>query len=225
MRIACLHTAEVHVRTFDRIFGNLDGDVRITHHVDPSLLERARDHGIGSVRADVVAALTELSTADAVLCTCSTLGPLADEVARSISSVVRIDRPLMEQACADGGDILVALCLDSTRGATLELLDDCARKTGRSVSPVVVMCRDAWAFFEAGDMEAYGASIAASIKAKLAAAPDVKTIVLAQASMRVAEGKLADTGRPVRSAPEIAARRCLEVASAKARGTERERRP
>lgn len=212
MRIAFLHTADVHAATFDQIFDNLDRGVQLTHHVDAGLLDRARQEGIEAVRADVETVLSDLSTADAVLCTCSTLGPLADDVAKSANTIVRIDRPLMEQACEDGDKILVALCLDSTRDATLNLLLECATNAGRNVTPVVVICHDAWGFFEAGDMEAYAASIAASIRSKVAEEPGINSIVLAQASMRVAETNLADIGIPVRSSPVIAAKRCLEIA-------------
>ncbi|MGH1575688.1 hypothetical protein [Planktotalea sp.] len=214
MRIAFLHTADVHVATFDQIFDGLDSSVQLTHHVDATLLESARQHGVDAVRSDVETLLTGLSAADAVLCTCSTLGPLADEAALSNKSIVRIDRPLMEQACADGNKILVALCLDSTREATLDLLADCAKDAGQNITAMPLICREAWAFFEAGDMDAYAASIAETIKSKISEEPDVESIVLAQASMRVAEAKLTDLGIPVRSSPVIAAQHCLKVARA-----------
>ena len=217
MRIAFLHTADVHVATFDSIFKDLDSNAQLDHHVDTSLLDKARKDGIDAVRADVETLLRSLSDADAVLCTCSTLGPLADTAALSSEKIIRIDRPLMEQACADGDKVLVALCLDSTRDATVNLLDDCAQEAGQTITQVVVICREAWALFEAGDMDAYADSIAGSIKAKIEKEPDVKSIVLAQASMRVAENRLADIGIPVRSSPVIAAQRCLEVASANKR--------
>ena len=214
MRVAFLHTADVHVATFDKIFKDLDSGAQLDHHVDASLLDRARKDGIDAVRADVETLLKKLSDADAVLCTCSTLGPLADNAARSFKNIIRIDRPLMEQACADGDKILVALCLDSTRDATVSLLDDCAKEAGQTITPIVVICHEAWALFEAGDIEGYADSIARSITSKIEEEPDVKSIVLAQASMRVAEDKLADTGIPVRSSPVIASHRSLDVARA-----------
>ena len=215
MRIAFLHTADVHVATFDKILEDIDPEIQLDHRVDPSLLDRARQDGIEAVRADVSSLLHDLSSADAVLCTCSTLGPLADDVARSAEHVVRIDRPLMEQACLDGSKILVAICLESTRVATLNLLNDCATHLGKEIQPVVVVCSDAWAFFEAGDTEAYASSIAHSIKEKLEESPGVESIVLAQASMRVAQAELADTGIPVHSSPVLAAQHCVDVARAK----------
>lgn len=212
MRIAFLHTADVHVATFDQIFEDIGADTRLDHRVDASLLDRARRDGTGSVRSDVSSLLEDLSDADAVLCTCSTLGPLADEAAKSAKNIIRIDRPLMEQACSDGSKVLVALCLESTRDATLDLLNDCALQAEKDIEPVVVVCSDAWAFFEAGDNDGYAASISEAIKSKLAEVSDVDSIVLAQASMRVAEARLADTGVPVHSSPVLAAKRCVKVA-------------
>lgn len=212
MRIACLHTADVHVATFDQVFKNLDRNVLLDHYVDSSLLERARLNGVEAVRADVERLLNEISTADAVLCTCSTLGPLVERAANVHKKNIRIDRPLMERACAEAGNVLVAICLDSTRDATLNLLEDCAKGVGLKISPIVLVCDKAWAFFEAGDMDAYAESIAESIKSKLEHAPDVECVVLAQASMRVAETRLAEIGIPVFSSPVIAAKKCLEVA-------------
>ena len=98
MRISFLHTADVHVATFDQIFKDLGSVAQLDHHVDASLLEKARKDGIDAVRADVETLLKSLSDADAVLCTCSTLGPLADNAARLSKNVIRIDRPLMEQS-------------------------------------------------------------------------------------------------------------------------------
>ncbi len=214
MRIALLHTADVHVATFNEIFNDIDAEIQLDHRVDANLLDRARRDGAEAVRSDVLALLKELGDADSVLCTCSTLGPLADDAARSAENIVRIDRPLMEQACADGSTILVALCLESTRDATLDLLNDCASQAGKDIEPVVVVCSEAWAFFEAGDNDAYAASIVSAIKAKLAETSGVETIILAQASMRVAEAGLAGTGIPVRSSPVLATRRCVNVARA-----------
>ncbi len=212
MRIALLHTADVHVATFDRIFADMAVNVQLDHHVDAGLLARARADGPEAVRTDVQSKLKELASADAVLCTCSTLGPLVDEAAQSLTNVLRIDRPLMAQACADGPHILVALCLESTRAATLALLHECADEGGHQISPVIAMCSDAWAFFEAGDMAAYAASIASTVQSELAAHPHIDCVVLAQASMRVAEARLTSLGIPVRSAPVIAAQRCIAVA-------------
>lgn len=212
MRIAFLHTADVHVETFNQIFADMRADAQLVHHVDVGLLERARNEGIDAVRGEVLQILQGLNDADAVLCTCSTLGPIADDAAKTTPNIIRIDRPLMEQACVAGSKMLVAMCLDSTREATLDLLQECASQTGQSITPVVVICSEAWAHFEAGDQAAYALSIANAIKSKLSEQPDVQSILLAQASMRVAEPELAGVSIPVYSSPTLAAQRCVQVA-------------
>ncbi len=212
VRIALLHTADVHVETFDGIFHDLCAGAELDHHVDADLLDRARRGGPDAVRLDVQAVLAELATADAVLCTCSTLGPLVDEVALSHENILRIDRPLMEQACRDGDNVLLALCLDSTRAATTALFQECAEQCDRRINMFVTECPGAWPLFEAGNLDAYAQSIVASVRSEMARLSEIDCIVLTQASMRVAEAALHGIGVPVRSAPVIAAKRCIALA-------------
>lgn len=143
MHIVFLHTAQVHVARFDVLLDELAPGATREHRVAPELLSRAQRDGIGAVRAEVTAMLTELANANAVICTCSTLGPIADEVARQHPHVVRIDRAMMEEACRHGPRVLVALCLDSTRTATLDLLEECGHQVGISIDAELVLASDA----------------------------------------------------------------------------------
>jgi hypothetical protein len=181
----------------------------------PELLDQARQHGLDHVRAKVEAVLAELATADAVMCTCSTLGPVADMVARRYDHVFRIDRPVMEKASELGPAIIVAICLESTQAATLDLLKACADLAGTAVSPRVVLCAAAWPHFERGDYEAFADSIATTIRSELSASARPDCILLAQASMRVAETRLADMGIPVISSPRLAAERAIRIAASR----------
>jgi Asp/Glu/Hydantoin racemase len=212
MRISFLHTADVHVSTFDRIFADLGSDAQLVHRVEPDLLARARSHGLESVRAETMAALADLASADAVVCTCSTLGPLADVFAKSSKRVFRIDRPVMEEACRIGGRVLVAICLESTRAPTLALLNECAGQLDKKIRVEVHLCDTAWPFFEAGDTEGFADSISRSTKKRLGELGSVDCIVLAQASMRVATQMLEDDGVPVLTSPLMAAKRSIEIA-------------
>jgi Asp/Glu/Hydantoin racemase len=212
MRISFLHTADVHVSTFDRIFADLGSDARLVHRVEADLLARARFHGLESVRADTMEALADLAFADAVVCTCSTLGPLADSFAENFGHVFRIDRPVMEEACRIGGRVLVAICLESTRAPTLALLDQCAVQLDKKISVEVHLCDVAWPFFEAGDIDGFADSISRSTKKRLGQLGSVDCIVLAQASMRVAAEKLEDVGVPILTSPLMAAKRSIEIA-------------
>lgn len=212
MKLAFLHTAQVHVETFDALVNTSTPDANCTHHVAPELLARAQSNGLSDVAQDVIEILNKLATSDAVLCTCSTLGPLVDTFAMNHPNVIRVDRPLMDAACTFGANVMVAICLESTRKATLALLKDCAVNAGSTINPRLVLCASAWPFFEAGDNAGFAAEISKSIRADIAryGAPDC--IVLAQASMRVATPDLEDIGVTVLSSPMLAVQHVLNTA-------------
>ena len=209
-RIACLHTADIHVAAFDALLDEAGHRGGRAHCVMPDLLAAARRDGLEAVRAQTLAVLARLTEeAEAVLCTCSTLGPIADAAG---PRVLRIDRPAMAAACGCGPAPMVALCLESTRAATLDLLHDCARAAGLSVSPRVVLCAEAWPFFERGDMPGFAAAIEAAVRAEIARAGTPDCVLLAQASMQAAQSRLADIGAPVITTPRLAAAQALRVA-------------
>ena len=84
-RIAFLHTADVHIQTFDELLTDLAPDVSPSHTVRAEWLAEARERGMtDDLRARVRALLADQSEADdGVLCTCSTLGPVVDDMAPS----------------------------------------------------------------------------------------------------------------------------------------------
>ena len=215
MRIALLHTAEVHVASFDRQIERLRPGTATHHIVRSDLLARARASGLQAVQEETMAVLDGLGDADAVICTCSTLGPVADSAG---AQVVRIDRPMMEQAVHHGPNVLVAICLESTRAPTLALLQDCAAAAGQQADPRLVLCSAAWPAFEAGDTETFGARIAEAIAAQIALNGRPDSIVLGQASMRVAEDRLAHHGVPVLASPRWAVQNAIALAGRQAAG-------
>ncbi len=81
--VGFLHTADVHVATFEGLAREHLPNAATVHRVDPDALELARQEGTAaSVRAVVAAHLEELRAAgcEVVLCTCSTLGGVAEEL-------------------------------------------------------------------------------------------------------------------------------------------------
>ena len=205
MQIACLHTAEVHVETFAALFAAQAPGVDVSHVVRADLLARAQSKGAGRVADATAEAVADLADFDAVLCTCSTLGPLVD--ALHDTRLIRIDRPLMAAAAAHGARPLLAICLESTRAASLALLKQAG---GPDMAPTVLSCADAWPHFEAADMDTFAAEIARTIKAHIAGHD---CVVLGQASMRVAEPLLAGLDIPVLSSPALAVAATMAVAS------------
>ncbi|CAL9620628.1 aspartate/glutamate racemase family protein [Streptomyces sp. enrichment culture] len=211
--LALLHTSPVHVPVFDALRDETRPGLRLRHLVDEDLLARARAHGPEAVAADV-RALVERAVADgarAVLCTCSTIGGVAEAAAAPAGvPVLRVDRPMAAAAVAAGRRVVVLAALASTLKPTADLIDEEARRAGRVVTVRTRLVDGAWAHFEVGDTERYVRLVAAAADA----VTDADAIVLAQASMAPAQA-LTTTGVPVLSSPRpgLAAAACAAGAA------------
>ncbi|MFE0174627.1 aspartate/glutamate racemase family protein [Streptomyces sp. NPDC059002] len=202
--LGLLHTSPVHVPVFDALRDEHRPGLELRHHVDESLLERARVAGPDAVASDVRAAL-EQAVADgagAVLCTCSTIGGVAEAVGPGSVPVLRVDRPMAAAAVAAGRRVVVLAAVSSTLGPTSELIEDEARRAGRDIEVRPVLVEGAWELFEAGDSDGYAHSIARAVTA----VRDADAIILAQASMAAAQDLLREAGDvvvPVLSSPQL----------------------
>ena len=96
MEIAFLHTAWVHIETFEAFVDAIASKTVRNHHVAHELLASAQTDGLLSITAQTSEIIEQLSTTDAVLCTYSNLGPLVDSFAQTHPNIVRIDSPMME---------------------------------------------------------------------------------------------------------------------------------
>ncbi len=188
MRIACLHTAESNVAIFEAA---RPGCVRLSHAVRPDLLAAAEAEGltpaIAAATAQALGALRD--GADAVLLTCSTLGPAAGP-----AGALRADAALAEAATAGGGTVEVLCTAPSTLTATAELFGTAAARSGARLT--VRLVPGAWDLFHAGDHAGYAERIA-----REAAASRAEVVALAQASMASAAQL---TARPVLTVPAAA---------------------
>jgi hypothetical protein len=103
--VGFLHTAHVHAATFEALSRELLPTARTVHRVDPEALELARQDGAGERVREVVsghlAGLREAGCA-VVLCTCSTLGEVAEGLSGAGLDVVRIDRPMLRRGRRPG---------------------------------------------------------------------------------------------------------------------------
>lgn len=196
-----LHTAESHVPRFAALLNELAPDVPAVQVVDESLLGVARAHGIDAALPGLETALKSLAEQTSVIvCTCSTLGAVAERFDGVVGAkVLRIDRPLAEAAVAQGSKLVVIAALESTLEPTRALLEAEAARVGKTVTLELSLCPGAWNYFERGDEDAYLQAIAAH-------ADDVasrgEVVVLAQASMAGAE-RLMQTAKPVLSSPRL----------------------
>lgn len=207
-----VHTAPALAEVFDGLLAECAPDIPARHVMRPELLEDALAAG-----ALTKAALLEAAEgARLVLCTCSTVGPGAEDAAReSAVPILRVDRPMAEEAVRAGSRVTVAATLATTLGPTADLIARAARAAGRSVEIETVVFEGARAAFVAGDAEAYEQSVADGLRQ---AAQAADAIVLAQASMTPALAHCADLDIPLLSSP----RSGLEAAVARYRALARE---
>ncbi|WP_186784188.1 arylsulfatase [Streptomyces sp. CBG33] len=187
--LALLHTSPVHVPVFDALRDRQRPGLTLRHTVAPELLARARREGPDAV-ADEIAEVVRRAVdegAGAVLCTCSTLGAVAETLPGPVP-VLRVDRPMAEAAVARAGDgrITVAAALASTLGPTADLVTEAARRAGHRPRITTLLVPGAWDLFEAGDTDSYHRAVAAA----LTPVTGTDAVVLAQASMEPARALL-----------------------------------
>lgn len=203
--IAFLHTSPVHVATFDALMEEQAPQMAVHHVVDETLLQDARNKGLDDVGlADRVHQAMHRgaeSGARMVVCTCSTIGAIAEAMpVRDAFMVARIDRAMADEAVRLGPEVLVLAALESTLEPTQALIRDSAFRLKRDVHVITHAIPGAWQLFERGDVDGYAACIAAAARRAL---PGPSVIVLAQASMAGAEQLLRDAGVPVLSSPRL----------------------
>lgn len=212
--LAFLHTAQVHVPTFERLVRENAPGLRVRHLVREELLADARITGVddAGLVARVHEAMREAASGGApvVVCTCSTIGAIAERTPTGGAfKALRIDRAMADQAVRTGPRVLIAAALESTLAPTQALVLSAAEEADVAVQPTLLFVEDAWPFFQSGDTARYVETLARAIRAKAGTA-DV--IVLAQASMAPVEDALADIGIDVLSSPVPGVRFAMQMA-------------
>jgi hypothetical protein len=198
--LALLHTSPVHVPVFDGLRDRHHPGLVLRHLVAEELLDRARVEGPEAVVGAVRDALAEAVAggARAVLCTCSTIGGVAERSAADLGvPVLRVDRPMAAEA-AGSERIVVVAAVTSTLEPTVDLVRE---ESGDTTSIVTTLLVDgAWERFEAGDRNGYLDTVAAAVDRIDPTGGGV--VILAQASMADAAERTA-TPLPVLSSPRL----------------------
>ncbi|MWA15238.1 aspartate/glutamate racemase family protein [Streptomyces sp. BA2] len=197
--LALLHTSPVHVPVFEGLRDEDHPGFELRHLVHEDLLARARAEGPDAVADDIEELLvrTVAEGAGVVLCTCSTIGAVAEARAAAVAvPLVRVDRPMAAAAVAAGRSVAVVATLESTLAPTRALVEEEAAQAGRQVDVTTVLVKGAWERFEADDREGHVRLIADAVDAL----EGVDSVVLAQASMADAADR-ATLPVPVISSP------------------------
>ncbi len=137
--LALLQTSFLHVPVFDALRDETHQGLELRHFVDEELLARARVEGPDAVADDVRAVLSQAVAegARAVLCTCSTIGGIAEAAAAEAGapvlglSLIHIKR---QAAVATGPRVAVLATVESTLGPTADLIEEEAHRAGRPVA-------------------------------------------------------------------------------------------
>ena len=206
--IAYLHTSHVLIPLFTELSQRELPDVEQFHMVDESLIRNTiRAQKLTRTTIRRVLAMVQSAHeggADAVVVTCSSIGPAASMARRLFDfPVIRVDEAMAEEAVRAGCRIGVAATLRTTLDPTVALLREKAAAAKREVHVVESLCEGAFDAVLSGDTATHDRMLADAL-ARLVSAVDV--VVLAQASMaRVVENLPADPRRvPILSSPELA---------------------
>lgn len=213
--LALIHTAPVLIPVFQKLCQeNLDG-TDVFNIVDESLLKNTiRDGELTPLTVQRLVGYVQSAKqagADAVLVTCSSIGP-GVEAARAVVDlpVLRIDEAMADAAVQTGSRIGVAATLTSTLDPTIDLIKTRAVRVNRSCEVVARLCEGAFEAVASGDTSTHDRIVQENL---LLLMNEVDVVVLAQASMaRVVEAmNPADLRVPVLSSPRRAVEQANEV--------------
>lgn len=211
--LALIHTTPVTVATMKALAAERAPDVRVINLLDDSLLpdvmragqptpgvtERLRAYAQSAVNAG----------ADAILCCCSSVGGVVEQLRGEVRvPFLRIDEPMAEQAVQAGPRVGVIATVASTLNPTANLIERAAARVGRAAHVERVLVQGAYDALIGGQPEQHDALVTDAL-AGLATRADV--VVLAQASMARLIPGLGDTRTPILSSPHSGLDRALEA--------------
>jgi aspartate/glutamate racemase len=182
--ITCLHTAESNIAVFEAAAEDLGFPPGMLRHVVRADLLAAAEQAGGltpEIASETGRVLLQLAQeADAVVLTCSTLGPAAAGLASfSAVPILRADAALADMAAEAGGRVVALCAVATTIEPTSRLFADAVQRSGATVE--IRLVPGAWALFKAGDRDGYLSMIADAAHAAYAGGASI--VALAQASM------------------------------------------
>jgi len=215
--LAIIHTSPTLTPLFSTLCAEQMPETAIFHMVDESLIkDTIREGTLRRVTMRRLLAMIEsanMSGADAVMVTCSSIGP-AIAIGQQIFDfpVIRVDEAMAEAAVRSGRKIGVMATLRTTLDPTIALLREKAEEAGAEIEIVDSLCDGAFDAVLEGDTATHDRILS---EALLNDMRGVDLVVLAQASMArvvksMPEGALS---MPVLSSPELAVRQAREILS------------
>ncbi len=161
--------------------------VRVEFITDSTLLPDVRAAG-GPTQAVIdrmtlYARAAEISGADLIVNSCSTVGEVADIYAKAVSiPVMKVDKPMAEKAVELGSKIALIATVETTLGPSQRLIESIGRLQGKEIHCTRFLQNDAWNALQAGHPEEQNRILLAAIRELDRQGFDA--IVMAQVSMR-----------------------------------------
>jgi Asp/Glu/hydantoin racemase len=215
--LALIHTSPTLTPMFTALCAEQIPETTIFHMVDESLIkDTIREGGLRRVtmrRLLVMIESANMSGADAVMVTCSSIGS-GVAIGQQLFDfpVIRVDEAMAETAVRMGKRIGVMATLRTTLEPTIALLRQKAADAGREIEIVDSLCDGAFEAVLSGDTATHDRILTDALLNDMRG---VDLVVLAQASMaRVVKTMPEGTLKmPVLSSPELAVRQAREILS------------
>ena len=215
MTLAMLHTSHVLIPAFSHLCKEHLPSTNVFHMVDESLIKNTiAAGGLTASTTRRMAAMVGSAReggADAVMITCSSIGP-GVKVLRQLFDfpLFRIDEAMAEEATRRARRIGVLATLQTTLDPSVEVLRETAASHSHDIEVVPYLCEGAFEAILAGHITTHNQIVGQGLKDL---AQKVELIVLAQASMAGVVEKLpAETKTvPILSSPELAIKQAREV--------------
>jgi Asp/Glu/hydantoin racemase len=214
-KLALLHTSPVLAPLFGTLCAKHLPQTRVYHFVDETLIKNTID--AGRLEKSTVRRLINLigsafdAGVDAVLVTCSSIGPGVD-VAKTLfdKPVIRVDEAMAQAAVERGSRIGVIATLRTTLEPTVSLVRRKANEAEKSIEIVEHLCEGAFEAVMAGDTATHDRILREALTTKLRG---VDAIVLAQASMaRVVDAlEPGAVSAPVFASPELGVKHARDI--------------
>jgi aspartate/glutamate racemase len=213
MRVACVHTGAGVISVVTPLFRELVPEAELVNFLDDAVVKDAV--AAGKVDARLTRRMcnmflcAELSGAEAIFLTCSTVGETKDVGSRLVGiPILRIDEPMAEKAVGLGARIAVVATVASTVAPSSNLVSRKAAEAGKSVNVKAHLCEGAFDALGRGDVKLHDEMVVEAVR-RLARESDV--IVLAQASMLRVQPTLADLPVPVLASPRLGVERMRDL--------------
>ena len=174
--------------------------VRVEFITDSTLLSDVRAAGAPTEavirRMTLYAKAAEISGADLIVNSCSTVGEVADIYAREVSiPVMKVDEPMAREAVRLGEKAALIATVETTLAPSRRLIEKIGAEKGKTMKCDCYLQREAWEALQKGSPEEHNRILLDEIRKLDTMGYD--SIVMAQVSMRALLPELKDLKTPV----------------------------